>query len=610
MSPEASPPAEKKSGPEEVGESRLAEQGVQALADSTPKANDAVPQQVLDAAAVQQTVEDQFPGLWPAVEAGLSVAATLLLRDSTNPVALIYVGGPSTGKTTVAEMFADHPMTKVSDNFTPAAFVSQAANRTARQLNNVDLLPRIRHKLFITPELAPVFRGKEDELTKLFATITRVLDGQGLQTDSGTHGERGYRGDYSFAWLGCTTPFPPQVWRVMAQLGSRLFFFRMGDGTDTTVADLVSISSATPYSIRLESCRTAVRRFFGELFWAHKVRSVPWQPSGDPPQVQEWIARFATLLAEMRSEPAKDSEVDASSYTPANREQPTRAFAVLSSIARGHALIHGRTQLSDRDLPIVARVAVDTIPDRLSPIFKALAANEGQPLVVAEVQRALCVAPGTARRVIEEAGRREVMEFVDHGTGQPAELRFRDKWAWCASPEFRAILLDDAVPVKNPELCASSQAITPDLAQRQIERVESEESEMEPSGALTPGKLTASAQKIRTKAPQRRQRGSTGDSGALRRLAPRSMREAEPTKFDCPSPSQHQGSSRSSSGTTRTASLARSARLWHRGSRPGNGGTRYELPDVRLRDPHSAADLGRPLPLLRRAAVALRGRRS
>src|SRR6266545_1471462 len=58
-----------------------------------------------DILAVRQTIETHFPDLWPAVDLGLSTCATLLLADSANPVAVIYVGAPSSGKTTVASMF-------------------------------------------------------------------------------------------------------------------------------------------------------------------------------------------------------------------------------------------------------------------------------------------------------------------------------------------------------------------------------------------------------------------------------------------------------------------------------------------------------------------------
>src|SRR5712664_3819338 len=59
---------------------------------------------VPDVAVVRKTVEQYFPDLWPAVDLGLSTTATLLLKENANPTAVIYVGGPSTGKTTVANM--------------------------------------------------------------------------------------------------------------------------------------------------------------------------------------------------------------------------------------------------------------------------------------------------------------------------------------------------------------------------------------------------------------------------------------------------------------------------------------------------------------------------
>jgi hypothetical protein len=190
-----------------------------------------------DITGVEKTIRRHFPDLWPAVEIGLATCATLLLRDNVNPVALIYVGPPSAGKTTVASMFegttfAGEPLCYRSDKFTPAAFVSQSAQATAKKLKEVDLLPRIKHKVLLTPELSTVFRGKPDELAERFSIITRVLDGQGLTTDSGTHGKRGYEGDYVFAWIGCTTPFQESVWKVMAQLGSRLFFLVMDGVAD------------------------------------------------------------------------------------------------------------------------------------------------------------------------------------------------------------------------------------------------------------------------------------------------------------------------------------------------------------------------------------------
>jgi hypothetical protein len=67
-----------------------------------------------------------------------------------------------------------------------AAFVSSAANVSKEDLEKIDLLPKIQHKVLVTPELALIFRGQEDELADKFNTLIHVLDGQGLSIDSGT----------------------------------------------------------------------------------------------------------------------------------------------------------------------------------------------------------------------------------------------------------------------------------------------------------------------------------------------------------------------------------------------------------------------------------------
>src|SRR2546427_2640168 len=318
-----------------------------------------------DVAAVRAIVEEHFPDLWPAVDLGLATAATLLLADNMDPVAVIYVGGPSSSKPTVADFFDGHSLCYRSDNFTPAAFVSHAASVSRGQLANVDLLPTIKQKVLVTPELAPISRGKEAELAKSFAILTRVLDGDGLMTDSGTHGQRGYRGDYLFAWLGCTTPFEPLVWRVMAQLGSRLFFLLMDSEVEITVEDLVASESAVPYKTKLERVRAVLQPFLSALFQVHGgVRGVTWDSRSDPYEIKEWIARIASLVAAMRSEPVREGDPDRGrvEYSPAKKEQPRRAYAVLGNLARGHALVNGRPQLTKEDLPPLARVVFSSMP--------------------------------------------------------------------------------------------------------------------------------------------------------------------------------------------------------------------------------------------------------
>ena len=71
--------------------------------------------------------------------------------------------------------------------------------------------------MFLVPELAPLFGLRNEDLLENFSILTRVLDGQGLSTDSGVHGRPGHTGDYLFSWIGCTTPIEHRVWKNDAQ---------------------------------------------------------------------------------------------------------------------------------------------------------------------------------------------------------------------------------------------------------------------------------------------------------------------------------------------------------------------------------------------------------
>ncbi len=385
--------------------------------------------------AVRDVVQKHFPELWPAVDVGLSVCASLFLADNKNPVALIYVGGAGASKTTVANFFNDHVSTYRSDNFTAASFVSQAANVQKKDLEKVDLLPRIKHKVLITPEMGPIFRGKEEELATRLAIVTRVLDGQGLLTDSGTHGQRGYRGEHLFGWLGCTTPLEEKVWRVMAQLGSRLFFWHMGGSHEPTVEDLVASTIGPQYGERSEECKKAVHSYLNELSTAYeKVQGVHWESGNDPKDVAGWIGHLAKLIAAMRG---KD-------------ESPRRAFSVLRNIARGHALVHGRRQLTRDDLPTLAWVALSSIPREYALMFWSVIDNDGEPVTVAQVQQVL----GKGHH---KTAHDRMQEMADHGVmvfetdRQPSTLSFANGWEWCTSLEAQADLWDPLV--RNLGLC-------------------------------------------------------------------------------------------------------------------------------------------------------------
>jgi len=210
---------------------------------------------------LKEIIEHDFPNRAFTIEAGLSVKAQLKIEGITQVFALIFMGMPSTHKSTVLEIISSLEDCYVSDSFTPKSFVSHSANSKKADLHKVDLLPRIKHKTLITAELAPMFSGNSDDLIEKFGMLTRILDGRGFKSDSGIHGQRGYSGDYSFMWLGAIVDIPHRVWKLIGNLGAKMYFLRLPTDRKSTNAKLEEIKKSLKddsYVQRLESSKHAI----------------------------------------------------------------------------------------------------------------------------------------------------------------------------------------------------------------------------------------------------------------------------------------------------------------------------------------------------------------
>jgi len=167
------------------------------------------------------------------------------------------------------ESMSRSELTYPTDKFTPASFVSNAANVKKAKLAEIDLLPRVQYKMLMIRDLATLFSKRDDDLTEALGILTRLLDGEGLNTDSGVHGQREYNGEYLFMILAASTPIPPKVWKIMGNLGSRLFFLNM-HSRDKHTDELISQLRSSAYKEKEKMCRSITRDFIQTLWYRHR----------------------------------------------------------------------------------------------------------------------------------------------------------------------------------------------------------------------------------------------------------------------------------------------------------------------------------------------------
>ena len=347
----------------------------------------------------REVMSENFPTLARYAEICASVEAQLLLNDVTNPFALGLIDAPSAGKTILLNIFNVEPLSYWTDHFSPASFVSHATNKKRDELSSVDLLPRIRFKVLIVPDLAPIFGEKEEELKKTLAVVTRALDGEGLQTDSGVQGQRGYVGDYLFMMLCGTTPPPPKVFKTMATLGGRMFFLALHSEKKSRQT-LIAQNRGRHWKVKEKACHEATTNFLRTL-WSENPDGVDWDSERDPEDCMDVIARCAELLAPLRGTIETWESYDGSVvHNVPIKEHPDRINCLFYNLARGHALICGRRQITREDLWPIAELTFDSASPIRSKVFRDLLRKSGT-LNTTDVEKLLDCSPPTARKEME-----------------------------------------------------------------------------------------------------------------------------------------------------------------------------------------------------------------
>ena len=115
----------------------------------------------------------------------LSIMSILHIADIKEPFAGILLAPPSSLKTVTIDLFRKYWRAYYTHYFTPRSIVSHNTSLSEQVLRDkVDMLPQIKNKFLLTPELGPIFSAKEEDLKQMFAILSAVLDGKGYQSNS------------------------------------------------------------------------------------------------------------------------------------------------------------------------------------------------------------------------------------------------------------------------------------------------------------------------------------------------------------------------------------------------------------------------------------------
>ncbi len=388
-----------------------------------------------------------FPDLVFPAEICASIIAQILIRDITNPFALILVGAPSSGKTICVNFFDRiEGITYSTDAFSSAAFVSSAANIKKKDLADIHLLPRIKNKTFLVRDLATIFSKRDDDLNEILGKLVRLLDGEGLSLDTGSHGRQNMTGSYLFMMIAASTPIPGRVWKMMGHLGSRLFFYNI-QSRKKTDTELVAQLRTTAFKEKEYTCRDTSKNLLSTL-WDRNKTGIIWDRNADSEEISLVIVHCSKLLARTRGLISRWFEKHGRNglveyeYSPPVIENPDRLSNLFYNLCRGHAVLTGRNQINTEDLKLVVELAIDSAPPTRARLFRGLVDNGGV-MTTTQVQAHLeCskTAAGTEMRTLEALGVCKIVEKYEGKVGQPpCQIQLAPEFEWFLSEECRLI---------------------------------------------------------------------------------------------------------------------------------------------------------------------------
>ena len=307
-------------------------------------------------------------------EVALSAVATLLIENVPSAVGVIFEGQAGSNKTVVLDFLDDmKELVFKTDEWTAASWVTNVNNKSDDQKAQIHMLPKVKNKVFVTPDLAPMFAKGQHDSIKNLGQMTRIMDGEGLIRSAGTTGTVEISGDYRFTLLGATTPIGKTGYISMGKVGNR---FLIVDSAQYTrkVEQIVAQRSGGNIRDKKAECKAIVKEQIQKL-WKDVggVRKVTWDEDSEDLELRIMIAECAQISAMGRSYIEEDIR---------HQEDPMRLTGLLSALAWGRALLCGRRKINRDDVAMVARVAMDTMPYNHRRLFRMLlCAPLGKPEV-------------------------------------------------------------------------------------------------------------------------------------------------------------------------------------------------------------------------------------
>ena len=388
---------------------------------------------------LREEYEKHFLGKFWILETCLAARAILAILGITLPLMIVILAPPGTGKSTALVLIEELPDSYSLDSFTAKAIQSHYASKTKEDLEKNDLIAKIRNKIFLTSDLAPLFTARDEDIVSILGILTRLLDGKGLKTSSGVHGERS-SGPAFFVWIGGAVEVSKNIWNLIARLGPKMFFLRVDlnltyEEEEQKIMD--SMLSKEEYEAKIEQIKKKLVSYWDAVvsFPLQENGKVIWDKSRESSEIMRKIVNRAQFLARFRGYvPVDMTEGTGGSnygFQEPIIEDPERATRYLYNLVKGFALCQGRNYIVDEDIRVIDPIVMSSAAKERIELLKLLIKNNGE-VATSQFMDERGVTRTTALKTMKLL---EILGLVDAvtvagGTKPSHGIRLKEQFRW------------------------------------------------------------------------------------------------------------------------------------------------------------------------------------
>lgn len=338
---------------------------------------------------VEQVLEWHYHA--PDLQAARAFYAAIAAHRLTGqPVWPMLVGPPGSMKTELLNGLSPLEEVHFVDQITANTFISGHIVEEGDNMIPAGLLGRIGTSgMIVYPDFSTILAMKAESKASILADMRRIYDGQ-LRKEYGTANNlksREWRGRITFAVAA--TPVVDSHYGIFQSLGERFVMIRWGrpDGIEAALTAMNQDCATAKAELQ-----EAVQILFGNLLRVEPTLSE---------QFQRQVAALADFVTRARTHVARSGTTKEMLYEP-EAEAPTRLAQQLSQLAKGSALLDGRSEVNEEDYRIVKRIAFDCIPTLRRKLIEAICRGEDSRVAASKSTLHYCVEDLRALALLED----------------------------------------------------------------------------------------------------------------------------------------------------------------------------------------------------------------